>query len=454
MTFSFPFPSTIADLFGPFSDPDRTVGVLMSPSDPFALMLSVQLCSPVGAGGAGWDQGVWGAASWTPPGPGRWVDVSDRARGLSWVRGADQPGGRPRVGTATLTLANVDGEVSPWATTGDFATTESWLRAGLYVRFGVTRHSTSLTPHDAYLPFFAGVIDSMDEDSDSFVDGWVTLALTETTATLAQYESLALASAVGGFDGFEDRLNRLLDDASWPFGTDLSLYSNPGATYQGTTLSGDRLTELYLTGDSVGKRILSNTRGQLAVADPFSGVGLPGSTGSGIAFTGFSNDPGALELPCANVKPYATIERVLNVVSASRVGGAVQTATNPASIALYGPVTTGYGFPRNDLIIVEDSVVLAVVTEAVSQHQFDGLGIASIDVDADMSADLWYVLAWLATQGVEGAGQFSVRWIHPSGNEFKFLASLDSFTFGITMEGDQAKWTGTLSTSQGNGEFV
>lgn len=451
MTFTFPYAATVVDLFFS-SDPESSIGVLLSPDDPFGLLFSVHVCSPYDVNDKAWGVAQWGSTPWGLAGAGRWIDVSDRVRGLSWSRGSDEPGGRPRVGTAAATFANTDGEVSPWATSGPFVNGSSWIHAGMYVRFGV-RRSAADVPDGAsggWWPFFAGIVDTLEEGTEENADGWLTVNLVESLSYLASFQNLARVTPVFAGEGLDDFIQSITDDAKWPFGLDTSLSPDADAgTFQGTTLEGPRIDEVYKVGDSCGARILSSSTGALAITVQKSGTTLD-ALQSGTSRGTFSNDPGPSDLPIEvdAVVPYASTERVINVVTAARAGGTAQTVRDERSIGQYGEVTSGYGFPRDDLVGNEDSVVLAVLREVLTDHSFDELGIASIDVDADMDPSLWIHLAALCSFGLEARVAFTVRWTHPSGNVFEIPLVLDSFEFGLTMEGSQAKWTGTLSTSK------
>jgi hypothetical protein len=72
-----------------------------------------------------WDESDWGAIDWQP--------LTDRVRGMEWMRGSDEIFGRPRVGYVFLTLDDNDGEMDPW--TSDVA---QYLAPGTVLRAGLT----------------------------------------------------------------------------------------------------------------------------------------------------------------------------------------------------------------------------------------------------------------------------------------------------------------------------
>ncbi len=54
----------------------------------------------------------------------------------------------------------------------------------------------------------------------------------------------------------------------------------------------------------------------------------------------------------------------------------------------------------------------------------------------------------LANAGLTTGWEFPVRWLHPSGSVLSVYVQLLGHHFNITMEGKQAKWTGTLRTAK------
>lgn len=469
--------------------PDRTVGAILSSLDVSGSLISCQVWAPYTVGGMIWGVTKWGAGTWQSATGGRPVDVTDLLQGLSWTRGASSPGGKPETGTANVRLRNLDGAASPWATAGAFvAANRSWLRAGAYVRFGVNHLAFSQqdTPHPGYKAFFTGRIESIAESTDSAADAWVTLNLVETVADWAAYQVPVFPFGLGFGDNLPDRVAHLLalmnNGSGWPgqynswssSGTDqmtadaeiqarLSVSGSPFIpTLQHTTLTTNFWQELQLAADSTGQVIFADQSGAVGSRSTASVSHIDDSLldfhlkVGNTWYTTFTNGaPGSRELPIPvdGVTPYSSTDRLLNSVTAQRVGGVAQTYKDLASIQYYqSEFTTGLnsGFPRTDLTSSDDTTVAIIAKRASAAHAWDENGISAIQLDADMHPGLWLQMVMLAYSGIERRQGFGIRWVHPSGNTFTEAVLLDGFTMGITMEGSQAKWTASLLTSAEN----
>jgi hypothetical protein len=53
----------------------------------------------------------------------------------------------------------------------------------------------------------------------------------------------------------------------------------------------------------------------------------------------------------------------------------------------------------------------------------------------------------IASAGLELPYHLQVLWHHPAGGTFNINLVIEGFSFSLTMEGKQAKWTGTVNTS-------
>lgn len=421
--------------------PSRTVGTLLSPADPFALKWSCQVLDPYEPGGLVWDVGHWDVDDWQ--GVGEWVELTGIVRGVQYQGGADQPGGDPVTGTSTLTVENYDGAVSPWATTGPFAPLgRTYLRVGALIRFGCTSNEV------VYYCHFAGRIETMPESSESGADGWVDITLVDVGADLAAIDNPAAEVPVGAGDGPTARFATLTSDAEFAFPVDTTTYAPAIAaatTFQATDLGGNRLTEARLTAASCASRLVA-AGGTLILAAPLSIL-------SESDVWTLSNNPGVgdLPIPIDGVTPFADNQRILNVVTGGITGGLTVTVEDSESRGQYGPVSSNFGFPRTDFICNEEATLTAIVAGALGAHAWDEVGIATVALDADMSPLLWYAMNLMS--GVTGLvlrPRLRIHWTHPSGQVLNLSVLFDGFNFGMVMAGDQAKWTGTISTSTAN----
>jgi hypothetical protein len=125
-----------------------------------------------------------------------------------------------------------------------------------------------------------------------------------------------------------------------------------------------------------------------------------------------------------------------------------QTAIDTDSIAAFGVQSTAMDWPHSDLLLINDVDVHALVTEVCSQCANDFIGISSIEVDADQEARLYHTLSKMASTGIGTAATFDVRWAHPSGEIYDESVRVIGFNFNLTMEGEQAKFTGNVRTAR------
>jgi hypothetical protein len=130
---------------------------------------------------------------------------------------------------------------------------------------------------------------------------------------------------------------------------------------------------------------------------------------------------------------------------------AAQTGNNLTSQAQFGLCANALGWPNTELTLQNDEDVLALVNEVVNRQSNDFLGISAVDVDCDQAPEtMYHALVDIAANALEEAGQIGARWVHPSGGTFEATVRIIGFSFGLTMEGGAAKWTGTIRTAQGS----
>lgn len=443
---------------------DRTVGATLSPDDPSGALLSAQV-GIKNAAQSVWDAPSpalgWDSATWDDDNFATWVDVSDRVRALDWDRGSTDPiSSSPEVGTAAVTLENLDGELSPWATTGPFTnpvdSTPLWdvgkwdaetpganasmIRPNTPVRFGATFSDGS------WLPFFTGLIESIEEGSDDQnVDAWVTITIADICSALAGITDAASGAGLIAGDDAASMFFALLDDVSFAYDAEVV---DTGAAIDPTTVpmqipdpTINRLQAAQRIAASVFAYVIGTSDGRVAMVSFSSGVAS--------ALPTFSNDPTNTEFPALGFVPYSSIDRLLNQASGTRVGGITQSTRSPDSVAAYGPQANALGWPRDDLLNASDGDVLAVLVAVVAAQATDFLGISEIDVDADLQpSGLFAALCLIASEGLEAPTGIAARWVHPSATAFSTNVLLAGFHHTITMEGTQAKWTASLRTTR------
>lgn len=324
---------------------------------------------------------LWGVAEW---GNDQWdalsrQDLTPWVRGISWRRGADEPGGRPRPGVCDITLESPDGLFSPWSPAGFASVGPGYFAPGTTVRVGI--HDPADTRCDGWVPLFCGTVESWSPRwAGVGADQYVSVSLIETGSLLAQIDDPALSSPVGTGEGTLPRVRRLLEAAGWPYGL---LYTAAGlvdaanpdsvAPLQGTTVSGNRLTELYLAADSADLEVYTDRRGALLIADRWhdqtdtgrqlQAVSRDENGGPLLELAPTGDTTGELVAADYTADGFGTgntDERIRNDIRLARAGGTAQTATNLASVARFGRRS----WSRFDLIATTDAAV-AVIADAL-----------------------------------------------------------------------------------------
>lgn len=328
-----------------------------------------------------------------------WWDVTPDFIGVEWTRGTSPTGqGFPRanVGVLNLQLQNGDNFYSPWnqsiGTVTDGANVitatmfREWfpgavIRAVFFKTTSATSYSTngtgvtSITRTD-WQPVFTGLVEAWEE-SILYGRNIVQVTAVETMSLLAAITKPA-QSAVGAGDTLSQRIVRLMTDAGWQFGvTDAGYYGSgtnyndlAGYTLQATTMAANRLAEAVLSGESIlNTQILSDVDGSLRIGVPTgvsytniangSGKGLAGrivhvkTSSTAVLATDVARFPNAV---VAYYAPPLVISQnmdpVINSVSATRVGGAAQTATTVESVGQFGLRS----YNRTDLICTSDAL--------------------------------------------------------------------------------------------------
>lgn len=336
-----------------------------------------------------WGEAIWDTDLWSEL---VWTDLTADVRGLEWGRGADDPAGRPRVGTATITLDNLTGEWCPWGHDAAYFGPGTLFR---FVAHEPTKHW--------WVPQFAGVVESWLDTTDELGVEWtVTITLAETVDRLAHINNNALSAVEGSGDTAATRIVRLLAAANWPFG--FHAETSPTFALQATDMALNRVTECYLTADSTDTNFYSHRSGLafLAAVDArdnpdyqtliesrwgtatwdvslwstslddlwptariaslfYGGIELhPTTAGPGRTITTDGRGPIRIVYDADSLIPANDADMVVNDVRLARAGGTEVIRQDFASMGRHGQRT----FSRNDLVCSADSTVLSI-TEAI-----------------------------------------------------------------------------------------
>ena len=315
---------------------------------------------------------------------GGWTDISDDVRGLDWVRGADEPYGRPVIGELAMTLDNTEGRFSPWPSSGNNISSAYWA-PGTVLRISVS--SPGDPAFGGWLPQFTGIVDSWEQVASGVgADNFVAVRAYETLRWVSNIDDNIAAPAAGAGESAGARIQRLLDPTDWPFGYTIEaenhLANSSRYGLQETNLSMNRLQEVYLTSDSSDVAIRSGRDGSCYVYDRYSfgAVGMVYPTAETWplmehSYKGLNN--GRTPAPCIGFDwdehretkgdsdiLYAPYDAdsfitgnddayVFNDVRLARVEGTQKVAEQTYSISRYGRKT----FTRSDLICQRDDLV-------------------------------------------------------------------------------------------------
>ena len=347
-----------------------------------------------------WNESDWGAISWQP--------LTNRVRGMEWMRGSDEIYGRPRVGYIFLTLDNNDGEMDPW--TSDSA---QYLAPGTVLRAGLTS-PTGITDPDygtvSWIPQWTGIVESWAPviATSNAADRYVEVMLNETTRDLSQIDDIALAAPVGSGEGASFRAERLLTAANWPYGYLLEaqqMLPTPAVTYplQSTNMAQNRIAELYLTADSSDSqfRSLRDGRASLTGSEYIGSVGNANAAVWPLVLTSWyaagayrvpsihlDNEDLTIDSGAAGVQQNVAFRpetfrsqsqdvEISNVVTLSRVGGTPQQYRQEYSIQRYGPRS----YVRSDYLNTTDAPILLFAQYISIRRALANLRIEAVTVD-------------------------------------------------------------------------
>lgn len=283
-------------------------------------------------------QAIYGTHRYSPL---AWHDLTSHVRGAQYRRGGEA-GGRPETGELVLTLDSTNDLFNPLADIEDaFGEAPTFFGAGtwlsVWVRFFT--YNNPLYPAGTY-PLFTGRVRSwlprrIGLGANEFVD----ISVMEPTGSLAQHDELEQPS-VGAYDTMMNRVSRLLEDAKWRAGLAIMPNSSyiPAIGFQPTTLAQNRLSELYLTVDSVDFVFRTHPTGA-AVLHPRGYIG----TNASVTINDY--DPDSLEI--ANDEEALTNSVTLGLARAEDLGtGFPATWSDSVSIGRRGRKSWG----RTDLI--------------------------------------------------------------------------------------------------------
>lgn len=276
-----------------------------------------------------------------------WYDLTDRMRGIQIERGGTA-GDRFDPGTCTIEFDNEDTRLSFWTSNDAFLSTKNpYLGVGAIIRVA----ACDIVGGFFWSPMFTGIVEQWDDTTEAIgTTRTLTVTLVETISVLAQTDDNALEVAVGDGETPDDRIVRLADAANWQFPKDNDLWLATSVC-QETNMSQNRLTELYLTADSVGGVLYSGRGGGLVAEHRNTGasahtagdysivIGTPGTLTNSVTHTDvfISEDD------------FVTVNNddlLISKVGLARVGGSVVEYENTYLSSRYQKRS----YTRNDFI--------------------------------------------------------------------------------------------------------
>jgi hypothetical protein len=332
---------------------------------PAELDVSLGLSTPSSGWGL-WDSARWDTATFGPDIV--WESVSDSVRSLQTSRGFSRGWGFWSAGTITVVLNNIDGRFSPdnldpaapYVVAGVSA-----IRPGIPIRVTLTYLGVVYPVFYGYVTSWGdGVVEHGPRRGDAFVqieghDEWGRLSKTKGAAV----------SPLGAGDTFNTRINRILSAAGFAGTVD----ADTGyVTFQATDLSDDPIDELNGAAETEGGAVWAEADGSIVARDRYSlvedqrsvvpvqvfGDCNPGLTVCwlGVPWTCPAPDSGEVPWASIDIAPL-TDDNIVNRAVCTPAGGTPQTATDPASIAIYG---IRDGEDKSDLPCQTDSQALAL----------------------------------------------------------------------------------------------
>lgn len=270
-----------------------------------------------------------------------WEDITAYADEFSTRRGANRAEGpivRFEAGSMTVRLDNSDRRFDPTNLEGPYvAAGVSQVTPMRKVRVGAVYLGT-------YYPIFAGYADSWDISYDGPSMSTCVLSATDATKVLADFDRVALGTAVGAGELSGARVNRVLDSISWP--AEQRDIDAGNTALQATTMDRSAWEEVKKVADSEIGYAFVDARGYVCFRSRHSNMKDPRSTQVQAAF-----GDGVGELPFEDHTIEYDEDGLLNVIRIARTGGVQQVAQDAASQSQY----LSHSYERTDLLLQTDA---------------------------------------------------------------------------------------------------
>lgn len=238
---------------------------------------------------------------------------------------------------------------------------------------GTAHDSSSVRPTSVTFDVFNGFIDDWQIDWEGDYESEVVLPCTDGFAVLADHNRTALGSAVGANELSGARVNRILDSVGWDASKRQIATGN--TQLQGTTLSGDALTELFLVADTEIGEFYQNASGDMVFRNRRAILEETRSIQNQTRFGDGGDTAG--EIPYHHVGITYESTQFVNEVRIAREGGVQQVVEDTVSKAKYNRTRV---HERTDLQMTSDGEALAhaswiLYISSVPELRFDVLTV-------------------------------------------------------------------------------
>lgn len=388
---------------------------------------------------------VEAALTTNPTESATWTDLSSRVRGFSVRRGRQHELDKFQAGTGTIWLDNRDRHLDPTYAAGP--------HFGKLLPMRRLRIRTTL---GRGFPIFSGYVEAWPQQwpakNDAIVpvrvvDGFKILAMRKLNTSYSQERT-------------DERINNVLDDASWTLGNSWVLDSSVNSLLGTTTILGPNGDRLIGEGAStVQASALSDTlalahiqeveeseNGRFFIDAEGNAVFVGRREVTGLKFIQVFSVWGDSEAAGENI--YTDLElaydesRIWNEVRVTRVGGAVQVATDATSQARYFPRT----LTRAPLILT-DSEANDAANWLLGRYREPGVRVVSMTVHPERGDPAGTPnIMWERTLRLELGDRITVKRRPPGGGD---PIEQDSFVEGIEHDarGHPRNWSVTFRLS-------
>lgn len=356
---------------------------------------------PEGTTVARWDVATWDAAAavWTGDAP--LDEITCDVEEVQILRGRDLPLARFRPGTATVTVEDPTGRLSPWRTVGSGALAYTAIRPGIELRIWAIVGGVRLDR-------FRGIVDEIDDRFPDTDRHSVTFVALDYLSVLAAFDGLE-QSPVGTNETAGPRLTRIATNAAYAFPTRFDVGTVP---LQATTLAKNAVDEAGMVADTEMGALFCDTDGTLVFRDRNGLVADPHYVAVQAIFG--EVDP---EICYAEITLATDLDETKNVVTISRDGGTATTAVDEASRALYQSRT----YRRLDLIHADDgesaviaSRILAIYGDATSRIEDFSVVLTTIPDDVGVVLALgllWRIQIRRRAEGFQVAADLQIQTV-------------------------------------------